>query len=64
MLILRKVIKVGNSSRAVILPFDWLQAYKRQHGKELEKVGLSEVNGDIIISPFTDAHIGDKITSA
>jgi len=51
--ILRKVIKVGTTSRAVILPHDWLEAYRRQHGKDLEEVGL-EVSDVILVSPFED----------
>lgn len=48
--ILRKIIRVGNS-KAVVIPSEWLEFYKKQFGKDLEEVGM-EVNNVITISPL------------
>lgn len=51
MLIVRKVIKVGNS-RAVTVPAQWIDFYEEQTGEELKKVAVIEVDGSLKISPI------------
>lgn len=43
----RKLIKVGNTSIAVILPISWLRYYDLKHGDRVEVVS----NGSIKITP-------------
>ena len=44
---LRKLIKVGDS-RAVTIPPDWLEYYRRKFGQEVVEVEM-ELNGEITI---------------
>ena len=44
---IRKLIQVG-SSKAVTIPPDWLEFYKRKFGREVEEVEM-ELNGEIKI---------------
>lgn len=45
--LIRKLIKVGNS-KAVTLPPDWLEYYRRKYGRDVQEVEM-ELNGDIKI---------------
>jgi len=49
--ITRKVIEIGKTSRAVILPKSWLQYYEKERGKRIETVAI-EVNKVLKISPL------------
>lgn len=49
--IIRKVIDVGKTSRAVILPKSWLEFFERKAGKEIEHVAM-EVNEVLTIMPY------------
>lgn len=55
MLVSKRLIKFGKSgsSRAVIVPADWLRHYERMYGKPIEKV-LLEVSDVITISVEND----------
>lgn len=44
---IRKLIKVGDS-KAVTIPPDWLEYYKRKFGRDVEEVEM-ELNGEIKI---------------
>ena len=45
--ILRKIIKVGKSSRAIVLPSEWLD-YHEKEGREIDYV-LMEINDELTI---------------
>lgn len=49
--IVRKVIDVGKTSRAVIIPKSWLEYYEKEQGKPIEAVAI-EVNRVLQISPL------------
>lgn len=49
--IVRKVIEVGKTSRAVILPKSWLEYYEKEKGETIEEVTI-EVNKILKIAPF------------
>jgi hypothetical protein len=57
MALLRKLVSIGDS-KAVIIPCDYLEYYKKQ-GKKIKQVGL-EINKVIVIKPiFEDISVGD-----
>jgi len=49
--IIRKIIEVGKTSRAVILPKSWLEFYEKERGERIEAVTI-EVNRVLKIAPF------------
>jgi len=49
--IVRKVIDVGKTSKAVILPKSWLDYYQNEKGRTIEQVTI-EVNEVLRIAPF------------
>lgn len=49
--IVRKIIEVGKTSRAVIIPKSWLEFYEEQEGKTIETVTM-EVNRVLKIEPI------------
>ena len=49
--IVRKVIDVGKTSKAVILPKSWLEYYEEESGKQIESVAM-EVNKVLTIQPI------------
>lgn len=49
--IIRKIIDVGKTSKAVILPKSWLDYYEKEKGKSIEEVTI-EVNEILKIAPF------------
>lgn len=51
--IVRKIIDVGKTSKAVILPKSWLEFYEKELGKEITKVAI-EVNKELTILPYTE----------
>jgi antitoxin component of MazEF toxin-antitoxin module len=46
----RKIVRIGNSSLAIILPKSWLR-YNKLHAKDKVKV-ISD--GSVVIEPLTD----------
>ena len=52
--IIRKVIDVGKTSRAVILPKSWLEFFERETGKEINYVAM-EVDKTLTIVPYGDS---------
>ena len=51
--LIKKLIKLGKSSRAVVIPAEWLEYYRKQ-GISIEAV-LMEVNGEITMRIPTEA---------
>lgn len=52
--IVRKVIDIGKTSKAVILPKSWLEYYEKETGKHIDSVAI-EVNKILTIQPiFTE----------
>ncbi|MBA7683086.1 hypothetical protein ES703_91442 [subsurface metagenome] len=51
--LIKKLIKLGKSSRAVVIPAEWLEYYEKQ-GVSIESI-LMELNGEIIIRIPTEA---------
>jgi hypothetical protein len=51
--IIRKVIDVGKTSKAVILPKSWLEYYEKQTGEKIDKVTM-EVNRVLKIEPLVE----------
>ncbi len=51
--LVKKLIRVGKSSRAVIIPSEWLDYYEKQ-GLTVEAI-LMELNGEIKIRIPTEA---------
>ena len=51
--LIKKLIKLGKSSRAVVIPSEWLEYYKKQ-GLSIEAI-LMEINGEIIMRIPTEA---------
>jgi hypothetical protein len=49
--IVRKIIEVGKTSRAVIIPKSWLEFYEKESGKSIESVAI-EVNRVLKIEPI------------
>jgi len=49
--IIRKIIDVGKTSKAVILPKSWLDYYEKEAGKQIESVAMG-VNKVITIQPI------------
>lgn len=47
----RKIIDVGKTSRAVILPKSWLKNAEREAGTTIKEVAV-EVNGCLTIQPI------------
>lgn len=48
--IVRKIIDVGKTSKAVIIPKSWLQFYEKESGEEITEVAI-EVNRVLKVSP-------------
>jgi antitoxin component of MazEF toxin-antitoxin module len=48
--IIRKIIKIGNTSKAVIIPKTWLDYYGEQRGHDIDRVFI-EVNDCLKIRP-------------
>ena len=48
--LIRKLQKLGTSSKAVILPKGWLDYIEEETGSPVDSVAI-EVNGDLKISP-------------
>ena len=51
--LVRKVIDVGKTSKAVILPKSWLEFYEKELGKKIVKVAI-EVNKQLTILPYIE----------
>jgi len=51
--LIKKLIRIGKSSRAVIIPSEWLEYYEKQ-GLSIEQV-LMELNGEITMRVPTEA---------
>jgi len=51
--LIKRLIKLGKSSRAVVIPSQWLEYYRKQ-GLRIEVI-LMEVNGEIKIRIPTEA---------
>lgn len=51
--LIKKLIKLGKSSRAVIIPSEWLEYYEKQ-GLSIENV-LLELDGEITMRVPTEA---------
>ena len=51
--LIKKLIKLGKSSRAVVIPAEWLEYYRKQ-GLSIEAI-LMEINGEIKIRIPTEA---------
>jgi len=49
--IIRKIIEVGKSSRAVILPKSWLTYFETREGCSIDKV-IIQVNEELRITPY------------
>jgi hypothetical protein len=49
--IIRKVIPIGKTSRAVIIPKSWLQFFEQEAGQPIENVAI-EVNRVLKITPI------------
>jgi hypothetical protein len=49
--IIRKVIPVGKTSKAVIVPKSWLEGYEREAGQPIQEVSM-EVNQVLKIKPI------------
>lgn len=49
--IIRRIIEVGKTSRAVILPKSWLEYYEQTEGQTIETVAV-EVNRHLVITPI------------
>ena len=49
--IIRRIIDVGKTSRAVIIPKSWLRYYEKHEGQTIESVAI-EVNRVLKISPI------------
>lgn len=50
--IIRKIIEVGKTSRAIIIPKSWLEYYEKVEGRKIEEVAI-EVDRVLIIHPVT-----------
>ena len=51
--LIKKLIKLGKSSRAVVIPSEWLEYYRKQ-GLCIDAV-LMEINGEIVMRIPTEA---------
>lgn len=51
--LIKKLIKIGKSSRAVIIPSEWLDYYEKQ-GLSIDEV-LMELNGEVTVRIPTEA---------
>lgn len=49
--LVRTLIKIGRSSRAVVLPKSWLEYYEEKAGCKIEEVTI-EVDGELRIKPI------------
>ena len=49
--IIRKVIKVGETSKAVIIPKSWFEFYEKESGQKINEVSI-EVNRELKILPY------------
>jgi len=49
--IIRKIIEVGKTSKAIIIPKSWLEYYERQQGQTIDTVAI-EVNRVLKITPI------------
>ena len=49
--IIRKVLDVGPTSKAVVLPKSWLEFYENKTGQKILEVAI-EVNGKLTITPY------------
>jgi antitoxin component of MazEF toxin-antitoxin module len=49
--IIRKVIPIGKTSKAVIIPKSWLQFFEQESGQPIENVAI-EVNRILKITPI------------
>ena len=52
--LVRKVISIGKTSRAVIIPKSWLRDIEDKSGETIKKLAL-EVDGCITIRPIIDS---------
>ena len=57
--LIRKIISVGKTSQAVILPKSWLELIERETGKSIIEVAV-EVNGVLTIQPIIPKKSKDK----
>lgn len=51
--LIKKLIRLGKSSRAVVIPAEWLEYYRKQ-GLTVEAI-LMEIDGEIIMRMPTEA---------
>jgi len=47
----RKLIDVGKTSKAVILPKSWLKYYEKEKGETIKQVAI-EVNESLTVTPL------------
>jgi len=59
--LIRKLFKLGKSSRAVVIPSGWLKYYERKMGHKIESV-LITVKGDNIIIAIDNTKDSTKET--
>ena len=57
--ITRKIIAVGKTSRAVIIPKSWLEFFEKEAGQPIENVAI-EVNRVLKISPILPSKEPEK----
>jgi len=51
--IIRKIIPIGKTSRAIIIPKSWLQFFEQATGQPIEKVAI-EINHALKITPILE----------
>jgi len=51
--IVRKIIEIGKTSKAVILPKSWLEYYEKKTGQKIEEVAI-EVDRVLTIQPLIE----------
>ena len=52
--IIRKIIEVGKTSRAVILPKSWLEFFEKESGNQINHVAI-EVDKTLTIIPYVES---------
>jgi hypothetical protein len=49
--LIKKIIRVGKSSKGIIIPKSWLIFHEKKNRKKISKIGM-EINGKIVIWPI------------
>ena len=60
--IIRKVISVGKTSRAVILPKTWIEFFEKETGQKVSHVAM-EVDKILTIIPYVNSEKSEKEAS-